>query len=678
MAVLDLVRPPVTGKIDGATKGRLERGRNRLSELSCYRNEALEFWRGNQYWYVDQKGVLQIQPSGAAGVRNGSKLPHKVRQPHNLILDVVAQEVSAATSRVPSYEVDPATTDPDDLQAAKIAERVALYGYDKWNVRDATVKAVTYAVVADEAFAWPYWDSTIGPYINGTNVGVGDVCVEIFGGNQVFWEPGQRFEKSAWHAVDVAMTVQEVENLDGFNDAFKGKLKPDADALLKANRGQDRPTTEMVLVTYYLERPSPQYPKGRWKTYANDLEITPQKFYPGDGSDPCLHKLSYIIDPDSDRDMGLVRHLIPAQRTYNDCQNKLTEFKNLAMMPQWIVSDPALMKRQKRTDEPGAIFFIPNPDQNWKQVEPPQVPRELFEMADRAQQEIARLAAQNDIPSQVEAGRAIQALIERDQNRRQAFIANLAEWHSKVMRACLALVQEYYSEPRTLQVKGEFGPDPIETFKGANLRSQIDVRVYPASIEPRLKADVERRVMTFAQLGWITPEVAMSAINSGTAENLVEDYEKDVSFANRIIRQLKAGSGTLLGGAMRKQWDPMAGPIDPVSGAPRGAMTEVPKWMPRPFHNIRILKSVFESFMKSEAYDNLEEPMQEATDQIYDALLQLEAQKAAQEQAAAAAQAEGYGQMNAAKPQVKPNPSMPGEPGQAPDGQSPLPGGLSP
>jgi hypothetical protein len=53
----------------------------------------------------------------------------------------------------------------------------------------------------------------------------------------------------------------------------------------------------------------------------------------------------------------------------------------------------------------------------------------LTDIADRALADIARAFSQNEIPAQVEAGRAIQALIDRDTNARAAWVSELREVH---------------------------------------------------------------------------------------------------------------------------------------------------------------------------------------------------------------------------------------------------------
>lgn len=651
----DRARP--SAYIEDTIKQRLTRGRNRLQQIAPERNLAWEFWRGNQYWNVNQKGVLTQQIVGPTGIRGTGKSSWRVREPHNVLIDVVAHEVSAGTSRVPGYEVVPSKGSPSAVSGAKVAQDVAIYGYDKWNLRDAAVSALTHAIVTGEAFAWVYWDSSIGPFIKDAGVGIGDVCVEIYGSNQVYWEPGQRFEKSDWHAIDIAMTPEAVKRLDGY--IGPDDLAKDADILSQTQRGYSQADRKMVLVTYYLERPTAMHPTGRWKTFANQQEVCVERDYPGDGTGPCLHKLSYIVDPDSDRDMGLVPQLLPSVRQYNDASNKITEWKNLHMMGGRIFVTPGLMGQQRITDEPGAVYEISQPNENVKIWEAPSIPAELFKIRDDALAEIARIAAQNDIPSQVESGKGIVALTERDDTRRGAFLQNLAEWHARVMRSALQEFQEYADEERAMHIKGDFGWESVNDFKSLDLGSNVDVRVNPASLEALSRQAVEQRVIAFADRMWISPERAMHAINTGTAENLIKDIELAEARVHRVIRRIK--EGTVFEMPVRTvpaPPDPITGiRIDPTTGMPS---MPAPGWMPLPWDNLRLWRQTFETWFSTEEAETMSPPMQEAANLIYRQVLELEAQEAALQAQRQQMMAAQLGEANAAKPQGgSPMPDMP-------------------
>lgn len=634
---------------------RLMRGRDRLQQITPGIHEAFENWRGNQYWLVDQNGILQRQFGGPAGTRAPGKPSWRVREPHNMLLDFVAHEVSAAASRTPGYEVVPVTGDPQDQSAAMMAQRVALYGHDKWDIEDAAIKAFTHAVIAGEAFAWVYWDSSLGPFIEGTDVGLGDVCVEIYGADQVYWEPGQRFEKSAWHAIDVAMTPDGVRNLEGYH----GPKDPptDADTISQSQRGYSQPERRMTMVTYYLERPSAKNPDGRWLTLVAGQEVCPARPYPSASANkPCLQKLSYTIDPGNDRDMGLVPQLLPALRQYNDASNKITEWKNAHLMGGRIFITPGLLQGQQLTDEPAQVIQIMQPNENVKVQEAPPIPPELFQIRDDALAEMARIAAQNDIPAQVESGKGVITLTERDATRRGAFLKNVARFYAAIMSAALVHVQHYYTEDRLIQVKGDFGWESQDDFQGAQLTDNIDVRVNAASLEPMTRAAVEQRVIAFADRMWISPEVAMKAIQSGTTEELLSKVLRAEARVHRVIRRIK--EGTVFEMPTRivpAQPDPVTGQrIDPQTGLPS---QEVPGWAPLPWDNLSMWRAIFEDFFATEYAETMDPAMQEASNLIYRIILDLEAQEAmlAQQRQMALAAQQGLG--NAASPQGPP--SMP-------------------
>ena len=471
---------------------KIKRGRDRLLDEAALRNECFEFYRGNQYVYRSSDGYL-VSQSTVTNPDGSGKPRHRYRQVRNLIVDVVAHEVSAASQRTPTYEVVPSTVEDEDISAARLAQKVLTYGYDKWGLRRAVETTVTNAVVGDEGFAWPYWDSNVGPFFEaeGETMGQGEIRIGLFGANEVFWEPGVRFEESKWVAVEQARPPSEVMALEGYNGPKK--LTPNARAVsdTRFSRANNPQEAELVLTTDYLERPTAEHPNGRWLTLSHGYIIQPEREYPCKDSEgnildePVLHKLSYFTDPDSDRDFGLVRHLLDPQRTVNDTTNKQLIWKDMALNPQVIIKNGQL--RQRLTDEPGAVFHLRgNDDPIWRPV--PQIPNELQEIKEEARRDIAQVAAQNEIPSQVESGKAIQILVERDATRRGNFLANLAEFYSRLGRHCLYLVQRHYTEERLLVVRGEENDyELIRDFLGASLRGQADVRVYAGSIEPQTR-----------------------------------------------------------------------------------------------------------------------------------------------------------------------------------------------
>lgn len=660
MALLDTIReivaPADPTQIPPGVELRMRRGREEMLRDAPKRRLCQRFEKGDHYWYLDFQGKLQSQDTVTRPNGTG-KPPHRVRNSYNFIRPMVSAKVSNATLKVPGYEVIPSTTDPEDASAARIAEKVATYGYDQWNLRKVRVKGVRLAIGGGgAAYALPYFDSNVGPYTEVLNeetgevenVGQGEIKVFVFDGNQVYWEAGADFDESPFWAVERAQPVDHVQDRPGF---FNGlKLVPDATT---SDLPTERRGDNLVIVTEFFERPCPKYPDGRYIVMANGQVICPIEPYPlrdPDGSvvdEPVLHRLQYTLGLDKDDDLGLTWQLIDSQRTIEDCLNKLVEWKNRCLNPKMkapvgsIVTPP--------DDTPGAVvYYNPVMGEKPEWETPPQIPQSLFQIFDVTRDVMREIAGDEQIDAAPDvAARTVQQVIEQSQARWAYFLAALAEWDSQIMRHCLTLVQLHYTEPRLLKIKGRMGPERLPDFQGADLMGQVDVRVNPRSLEVQSQKQVVDRTLAFADRGWLSPQAAMGIINGGTAEKLGESYELDVAKANQVIAKIRDGSVMQI--PNRLETNPVTGQLE-----------EIPGWMPRDgIDNTEIWKAVLSDWMKTEDWDRLPPQQQEVGNLIFKGLLQIEALEQARMMAAQTAQAEQQGMNNAAKEQqAKPSPDQ--------------------
>lgn len=680
MNLLSPVKSDKSVALEKSIKLRIDRGRARMEEQASMRRLCIEFYRGNQYGWVDGKSLYD-QRTGSVGSGNaGSRNRHRVHQVRNLIKPIVDEKVSSATQRVPSYEVTPTTSDHEDIGAARLAEKVSLAGFTLWNVRSAIKDVVWYALVADEGFVYPYFDPTVGPYVfdeeTGKTIGMGEIKLRTFGGNEAYWEPGCRFEDSRWHVIENARPKVDLEDDPDF---IGGPLKSDAKERSgsTSNNSKRSGGTELVLVTEYFERPCAKYPEGRHITIANDRVIFPEAPFPvrdeqGNVVDePPFFRLAYTVDPDSDRDSGIVRHLLDGNRTVNDAVNKTLEWMRLSMNPQILAPKGSLLTMP--SDAPGdVIFFEPaivalagGQMPQWRDVGQP--PGELFEIADRAAQDMRSISHANDITAgSVSSGSEVSQIVENNQLAWASFMTDLADLHAGLMRRCLMLTQRFYTEPRLLRFRGRMGWETIDDFRGADLRGQTDVRVTVGSIEPRTRRAVEQKVMNLAQLfpGYFPPEVIMSALDGGTADKLIDTYEMDVARVSAVIKKIRAG--TLLADGYRPVFpneqfvDPEA--INPETGEPLTNpdtgepvyLEEVPAWLPRPFDGIPVHKATMEDWMKTQDYEALAPDQKEQAHMYYSALLDLEARAAQRAAELQMQQAQDMGMANATRPPQEP------------------------
>jgi hypothetical protein len=623
------------------------------------RRLCIKFEKGETYWSINEKNLL-VQANTITFSNGGGKPPYRIRNRYNFIRPLVDGKVSASTQKIPSYDVSASTTDPGDIGAANISRKILLYGYDKWRMKEAARKAVKSAVVTGDAFAWPYFDTNVGPFVemeDGSYVGTGEVKVIILNGNQVYWEPGVSFENSSWFAVEQALPLDDVQEWPDLA-VHPETLFADGSSAesLKADKSD---SDNLIRVTRYFERPCPKYTDGRYLDIANNRTITPEKKYPlqdREGNvidEPLLHRLKYTTDPDSDHDLGLVWQLIDLARTAQDCYNKMLEWKNRTLNPQMMAPENSMQER--RNDIPGYVYHykpIGNMRPEWEPAQG-QFVQPLQAILEQVKQDMQYIAADQDIAGILAPNvstSSIQATIDQSANRWQAFLADLGEWHSRVARHCLLLVSKHYDEPRLIQVRGERGVDNIQDFLGTDILDQVNVTVHPGSLESQSRQQVLQEVMGYVDRQMITPREALLAVQSRSTDVLTYSWELDVRRANTIIQRILDGTAMDM---------PDRETVDPATGNP----ITVPSWMPTASDNADVWEKIFSDWMKTEEFEDLDSGHQEIANLIYSAIIRQRLAKAQLEAQMQMQMAQDLGMQNAAKPGTAGVPSTPGSAG---------------
>jgi hypothetical protein len=662
------------------------RGRQVMKRDAAKRRLCIRFERGDSFWYVTDRSQLDYTPTITTAT-GGGKPPHKIRNTYNFIRPIVDDKVSAATQRVPFFEVDPATSDPEDAGAAKLSEKVCIYGYDQWRMRKTAIDAVKTAVAHGGAsYTLPYWEPNVGPYTNvsGRWVGNGDVRLLVLNGNEVYWQAGSEFDKAAWWAVERARAITEVKQVPGY---VGGEIA--ANASTSDIPTDKHPADNQVIVTDLFERPCPKYPRGRWFTIYNGQVIVDARLidprnenvwqeYPVQDADgevvdePLLHRLVYTHDPDDDDDLGLVWQLIDFQRAAQDCINKMLEYKNRGLNLQMLAPVNSLINRPD--DVPNSVRYYklsPNGEKpQWEDPPSGQILNALQQIFNLIIEQMGRVASYEDVQAESNvAARTTQAVIEQSIARWQSFLGDLAEWWSRLMRHCLLLVARYYNEPRTLDIRGRMGAESVKDFKGAKLMGQTNVRVFPGSLEYLTRAQIMAKVQYYAAMQWISGEQAMAAVEGGMAEKITEGYDLDVAKVNRIIARIR--DGTVMDMPTRQETQTVT---DPMSGQQFQVAIEVPVWMPNDWDNNEVWQQQLALWLKTQDYEMTaaaHPERGEVAKLMWAGLKDLEAQQAQRAAMQQMAVAQSLGMGNASAPQGPPGPpSMPNAAGLPASGQN--------
>lgn len=526
-------------KAEALVVKRLERAAKAARPFEPVWDEALAFYDNDQW--VERSAVNgELQHVETREGDPFAKPRWRSRLTRNRYTPAIEAEKAAIAARVPVPECFAPSGNQEAINAALLSEKVCLSLYRKLRIKQLVLDAANYAFNCGAGYAWPFWNSNVGQFLQDPETGelvrTGEIEIWLLGPKAVGWEPGVKFENSRWYYVRKAQPVEEVKAREGYTGPADLKADTAAD---RRERGQDTTTTDLVYVYHYLERPSKKHPAGRWMQIAGGYEIAQRADYPCTEDVPVLHELADIRRDHRERPMGRGELMLDVQRTYNRTVNQIIAWKNLVLNPQLMAPKGAI--RTPVTDQPGVVVeYRPIGGQApfWREV--PAIPESLFRTLDQCILDWQEITGQHQLPVGIESGSGVVAINERDQSRRAVFIENLATFYSGLFSHLLYLVQRHYTEPRLLEVKTRFGTESIQDFVGAKLMPGITVHVNPGSIEPRTRAAQEAKIIMYAERGWLPPHQVMAALNAGNADQIIDDFELDVAKAAREIQQLIA------------------------------------------------------------------------------------------------------------------------------------------
>jgi hypothetical protein len=653
--------------LDSATKERLDRARKQRTAYETTWAICDAFYHGRQNVVrsvSDPRRIIEL-----AGRRQQTSGELTYRRVTNRILPTISTLVAKYNSRMPGWSVEPESGDPVAINNARASEHALISEYDRIGLSRKFTDALTLAANQGEAFADVRWDSKYGRAIDDeTNEGA--VCVRILPPQCVLFEQGLRYEESPWYAIEVGLPPSEVEARYGLKQP-----KPDgvsAGSLVDNVLAYGERDANMVTVTEFYERPTPKNPQGVYKVIVNDqiVETNPYPYGPlkfGEITGNWLVKYSYFNSPTRDRDMGITEHLIDIQNAWNVTENQIAKIKDLR------ANRPIISLKGSYTGPanltPGAKYEYNDPDGKPEFLEIPEVGGDTFNYLELLKANFEAISGANAVTGGQAPGGDVgasgtKALIEQDDSQRAAILKNLAQSHSKLGLEILLLLRAHATEARLMHFTGKSGHDGAMQFRGdSQVPKTLQVRVSPGSIERRSREKVEAMVLAYADRGWIDPRIAMSAIESGTADNILDQFDLDVQWQQREDRRM-AGikDGPELAQALQADADikakyeearlnaeqlmAMGQPVPPVPPPPPSG----PWPHAREFDNHKIHMDTMNLYRKTEEFDLLPENVKEVFQRHYEEHESFQAQADQRAYEAQQAQAMEQGQANAARP----------------------------
>lgn len=623
------------------------------------------FYQGRQNVVPSVDGTRRIIELASRRRTNAGSIEYK--QVRNVILPTVATLVAKYNARIPGWSVDPETGDPIDIANARSSEHALRSIYDSQWLARKFAEALTLMVNMGEGFIYPYWDAKGGKMIE-EGVYEGEIGIRVLAPSSMLWERGLRYDESTWHAVEVAFPKSYIEEHYGVKNPA-----PDAvnnGSLIDNVKANGQTSANMVRVTEYLERPCHGKPGQRLIIVGN--KVVDEGPYPyADGFDevsgqPWIVRYSYYVNPSADHDMGFTEHALDTQRSINKTVNQQERNKDLRINP------PTRSLKGSFTGTgdwiAGHNYEFTDPDGPPETIDFPDATSAAQFSLDRADSDMQRISGLTEVsqginPSGVDNNAQVQSLAAQDESTRAAILKQLAQSHGGLGTRLLLLMRKNYSEKRLMRFTGKAGQEGTMYFKSEMVPRRLNVRVSPGSLEFRTRADMEKMVLHYAGLGWIDPRVAMAAIDAGTAENILDDFELDIQWQQRENKRMAALKDTpeleaalQIDAAIRAKYQEaklaaeQMQALEPQAPVPDPPPPSGPWSHAREFDNHKIHIETLNRYRKTEEFDLLSETVKEVFQRHYEEHEDYMAREAARQYEAQQAQAMEQGAANAARP----------------------------
>lgn len=527
-------------------------------EMQAYLN--ISYFAGKQWVKVDRTSNRLVEPPLE---------PWQVRFVANKVQPIVRTELAKMTKNKFAMFVNPATSEDNDIRAARVAEKVVEWLEYELFLQEKDRENCLWGLTTGISFVKPYWNPRKGREFDDGDGGTmreGDVdccIVPLF--ELKFDTSYSKWDDIPWICHEKVRTLDyikdaygvevEAENGLTITNLYESKLA----TLTTTGEGVSyKPLDDSAVVHEYWELPTSKYPKGRRITTCSDRVLLYEEDIGFGEADDTERQLPFfpffhINVPGRLFPTCVAEQLIPIQREYNKSRSQIIENKNLFGNP--IMIAPRGCLDEEPTNEPGQfIEYNPIGNRAPEYLMPPTMGAEIYKNIDLLDAEFEFVSGQHETshgstPTGVTSGTAIGYLQEQDDTKLGPTIANFISCKQKYMRYLLKIVQKNYDVDRTIRIAGDNRRVETLHFKGSDLTS-IDVRVNEGTMYQTSKAAMQDFVIKMVQYGLLLPtqerdrQLIMKVLEFGIVDDVYSEFEQDALQAQTENDKFKRGDIT--------------------------------------------------------------------------------------------------------------------------------------
>jgi len=530
------------GKYATYSRALFDEQRQAMEPLYLTWTQNLLYLSGHQWWTYDSTTGTFVPPK-----------PSKWRERpvRNLLKPYYKHFMAKAIKNKPVPICVPASTDPEDIDAAELGNEVVKGKFQELNLSRTLRRAIAWLVPTGNACIMPYWNERSGILeplttlvqavehdgaLGGQPVAekiievpadrngepildeqgnydlmaepayydIGEVGYKVLSPFQVFTDPDAECEEDMNFVLVVeSLTMREIHRrwpesmekdlagedtseMDRFDDMMSS-MATGADTHLVPSQTQRDIDLPKAYVLHYFEKPEEEYPEGRhWVTCNQKLLEAPGPL--PDGIWPPVVWLWDVDAPGRLHGDATITDAVGLQREYNEICAQIKEHHNLLLRGKWLVPIGSNIRRGQITTQPGEVIqHTPGLAPQMADLKP--LPAKVYEEREKVLSDFEFITSMHKIsmgqpPPGVTSGRAFLTLQEADDSDLGPFLQMLENGVAKIGWLTIQLIQRFYDDERMVRVSGENQKYQVRTFKGADLRSIVDVEPQAGSAFP--------------------------------------------------------------------------------------------------------------------------------------------------------------------------------------------------
>jgi len=512
------------------------------------------FWREYICWlYGDQYKVYNKRSQLLHDV--APFIQRETKSVYNRILPMVRQAWGEINFEH-NFKVEPNTTEPEDIKAARIASHAIEFTNLNGGFRRKYSLAQFWALVTGTVFWKEWWNrNKMGVAFNPKSKKVtpvkGDVDFDFVLPFNVRPDPyGKTREEWRWviegQVVPAAAVEQEFSLPRGsIHGDSVDNLQSYAWVSDDIKEFKERPCLRLE----FWQKPSPEYEKGRFMVIADDWILYDDKSAsPKAESLPYFHIIGLVPRIGEMVGDSLVRIGQPGQRQFNRSASMVDEqienFRPKGLIPFGTLRGGDLTSYKKA----GVDFVEFNPRlgppywQNPPDIRESQLTWLKFQENEIKAETSIRDASMGQLPKYATraSGVLFEGLKQQDTSVISPALEDQEDAIKDAMTYRLELIQDHYGEPRMLKIFGRNKITSVRAYSGSELRHNTDVRVASGIDVFATKKNREEVIMMLVEKGAIKDfKEAMNILENKDIDDYLEDEFIDDRQAFRQLELLK-------------------------------------------------------------------------------------------------------------------------------------------